>query len=921
MARPPALSTALLLMAFCAVVLILLFSSPQAEGETYTEVELYLSGQVASDQDGDLEIQKPGGTSFTSAAMDTNSSGPNQFTELGTWLYPRDLTKVTNLSGSWSMTAWVFTDQDIALDLRVTLRKSGGDITTLLAEKEIAGGSDTEVTVSGNMDTEEWDINPIEIYLESRWDPPQNPPIGWQAPSELELRYDAASYRSRVSVTLDLVDLSLADNGVNHIDEDTEVKITVMVESPFGQEPLSDDPRDYEMTINWEDEEAYPMPASTQAYQDGRKVNFEWDYGGRSLPPGTHSYSVSVLASDALTSQQWETSFTISLYIQEVPGLEVDPGNTVERNVNPGKFARYSFSVANPGTAEAEINLSLSSPDIPGWSLTLSKYDFTLAAGDDLGVTLTVTAPQDAQEDEQEMTMVTASTLGDEELEETMEFTTTVIIPPASYGMGLKLDNDYLQTSWDMEPVEFQLTITNQGNRRDTFYLTIFEKHEGLSYSFSPPTATDLDPEQQLNVILTATPKPDLAEFVSKWPAEIDILAIATSKADDSRSKDISMLFEGRFSGNILLDETEGERSIRQDSSGSGEFTIQNLKEDTLNLYFQVTESGESLADSSRTLSKIKFYFYDEDGDEIDDRDPLVLSSMESADVTYRVVVTSSAKLGDYSFDIQALDDDDDAVSSISQLSVSALEAEKDDEFPVVLIGGVALAVVAILGALMYFKPWSRFDDDEDDLVPVTMEASVGIIPETLPEAASLPAELPSTLGADDSTWAKPTEPRTEPTMAPVSVDETSQPIMMAPATPENMAQPVPTTVPAMAQPVPAAPEPVMPQAALPSTLPPPVVAAPLAAPAPVAQAMPAEVPASVAAVPAQAAVVSAQPVAVAATPVAAQPVAVAPQPAVVAAAPVAVTAQPVAVAAQPVAVEAQPAVVAAQPVVVVQEQ
>jgi len=905
-----------------------------AEGETYAEIELYLSGQVASDQEGDLEIEKPGGTSFTIAEMETNASGPGQFSEVGTWRNPADLTKVTNLSGAWSFSGWVYCDQDIQLDLRITLRKAGGDIDTILAEQEITGGSDSEVTVTGNIDTEEWDVNPIEIYVESRWDPPQGPP--GQAPSQLELRYDAASYRSKVSVSLDLVDLSLADNGVNHNDEDTEVKITIFAESPFGQTPISDDPQDYEMGIFWEDEDAYPMPASTLAFQDGRKVVFEWDYGGLSLPPGTNPYTVNVQASDALTTAQWEISFTISLTIKEVPGLELDPGNTLERNVNPGKFVRYSFTVANPGTGEAEINLSLSSPDIPGWSLSLSKYDFTLAPGDDLGVTLTVTAPQDAREEDQEMTMVTAETTGDEELEESVEFTTTVVVPPASYGLSIKLDNDYQQTSWDLDPVEFRLTVTNLGNREDTFYLTISEKHDGLSYSFSPPTASDLEPDEQMEVILTVTPKDDFSEHVTKWPADIDIVAVATSRADDSRSKDEAMNLIGRFSGEIMVDDSEAEQTIRQDESRSGEFTIQNRQDDVLSLYFQVTETGESLADSSQTLAKIKFYFYNDDGDEIDDKNPLVLNSLDTADVTYRVVVTSKAKTGDYSFDIQALTDDDDVpVSSVSQISVSALESEEDDEFPVALVGGVAVAVVAIVGALVYFKPWSRFDDDEDDLVPATVEAAVGTIPETLPEAASMPADLPSTLEADDSAWAKPEAVEPEPVETPAAVEAVPEPVapepvaqpmppaapMPAPVpmTPEAMTPPMGMPTPEVTQPMPAMPEPVMPQGALPSTLPstlpPPVAAAP-AVPEPVAAPMPVAPAAPVAAVPAQPAVVAAEPVAVAPQPavVAAQPVVATPEP-------VAVAAQPVAVEATPVAVEAQPAVVAAQPVVVVQEE
>ena len=913
-------------MAFCVVALTLLLSSPGAVGETYAEVDLYLSGQVASDQEGDLEITKPGGTSFTSADMETNASGPGQFSEIGTWRNPQDLTKVTNLSGTWSLTAWVFSDADINLDLRVTLRKAGGDIDTLLAEQALSGGSDSEVSISGSIDTEEWDTNPIEIFVESRWDPPQSPPPGWQGPTQLELRYDASSYHSRVSVSLDLVDLSLADKGVTHNDEDTEVKVVVLAESPFGQVPLSDDIRDYTMTIAWEGDEAYPMAASAPGFQDGRKINFEWDYGGLTLPAGTNPYSVSMEANDALTSEQWEVSFTISLYIKEVPGLELDPGSTEARNVNPGKFARYTFTVANPGTAEAEIELSLSSPDLQGWDLALSKYEFTLDPGEDMSITLTVTAPQDALGDEQEITEVTAMTLGDEELEETVEYTTTVVIPPASYGLSLKQENDYLQTSWDLEPVVYELVVTNQGNRPDTFYLTIFEKHDGLSYVYDPYTASDLDPAQQMPVTLTVTPKDDFMEHVDRWPAEIDILAVATSKADPSRSKDVSMLFESRFSGEILLDEDEEEHRIRQDKSARGVFNIQNRQEEVLSLYFQVTETGESLADSSKTLSKIKFYFYDEEDNEIDDREPLVLQSLESADITFRVVVTSGARVGDYEFDIMALDaDDDTAVSSVSMITVKALEAEEDDELPVMLVGGVTVAVVGILGALIYFKPWSRFDADEEDLVPATMEASVGIIPETLPETASLPAELPSTLGADDSTWAKPAKmepeikPEPEPVAPPSPVEAmpepAAQPAVAGPMA-GPMAQPVAPTVPGAVGP------PTQPFG-LPSTLPAPVTAAPMAVPEPAAMPMPAAPPAPVAPVPAQLAVVAAQPMAVSPQPVAVAPQAVSAQPVAVAAQPVAaqpVSVQAVAVEATPVAVQAQPAVVTAQPVTVVEQ-
>ena len=96
----------------------------------------------------------------------------------------------------------------------------------------------------------------------------------------------------------------------------------------------------------------------------------------------------------------------------------------MEAHAHSGDMVEYTFFITNTGTLTDYYNLNLSST----WEAELSvESPVQINPGESIEVTVSVTIPIDAHSGDQDTAVITASSLRDEAITDTITFTTSVL--------------------------------------------------------------------------------------------------------------------------------------------------------------------------------------------------------------------------------------------------------------------------------------------------------------------------------------------------------------------------------------------------------------------------------------------------------------------------------------------------------------
>ena len=116
----------------------LLFLASGSEGETFSSVPLYISGEP----EGTLSIDEPSGSNVESVTIASNEQDQQGvFREIGRWS-TGSLDISSNLSGDWSGNAWVSSNRDATVNLRYTILQDSNNLGAFEFSEVIAASLD-----------------------------------------------------------------------------------------------------------------------------------------------------------------------------------------------------------------------------------------------------------------------------------------------------------------------------------------------------------------------------------------------------------------------------------------------------------------------------------------------------------------------------------------------------------------------------------------------------------------------------------------------------------------------------------------------------------------------------------------------------------------------------------------------------------
>nr|MDO8082658.1 C39 family peptidase [Candidatus Freyarchaeota archaeon] len=161
----------------------------------------------------------------------------------------------------------------------------------------------------------------------------------------------------------------------------------------------------------------------TSGSSTGEHDTITVDIDTTGLSEGSHSCDISI------SSNGGSGTFTVTVNVVPRPAYGVDLScSDLDRNIAPGENATYTITVKNIGSNRDTINLVCSSSP---WTVSLDKTSVTLDPGSSTIVTLTITAPSDAQDGDLTAITVTGTSQGDTGKSDSVTATTTVSKPSA----------------------------------------------------------------------------------------------------------------------------------------------------------------------------------------------------------------------------------------------------------------------------------------------------------------------------------------------------------------------------------------------------------------------------------------------------------------------------------------------------------
>jgi len=854
---------------FLFIGLFVLFQAGHASGDDFESVDLYISGA----SEGQLGIAEPSGSNAEIAVIANNetSKGPS-FQEVGRWS-TNDLFIQSNISGSWSGHAWVYSSKAVTVTLRYSLIQNEETLDSF----EFDGLVNADETVELVSDEEDFSLTPIDtspltLLIESSWNDQPGPPSSTNITINLE--YASSLRDTHVQVSISHVQIKEGQEPyVNEVSK--EVTLNFHVFDIFGVDDiLSLSKNDYSMQMSPDSgvEAGSFWNANVTKVTDKNdylEVRLVWFYGGHSLPAELSSYSIEFIAEDLLSSSSWTRSFTAELYITPEPDIEIDISST-KKTVDFGKVANYQLSLTNTGSGGDKFFVTADNGD--NWQVNISDNEFTLEAGASKNIVVSVTVPSSTTDGQPSDTIVTVKADSDSDIRDSVTLQTTAREPAPKWDFTFVVDySDNENTEYfiikDRKPIEVILILTNEGNEDNNYNFEAASQDSAFAFTFSP-SFISLSPTKSTEITLSISPADDY--FGTSTYIEV----IAKSAGGDNEEELETISIELQQSGSIDLRDSNLQIKASQGSSNSHAFQISNSDlVDGKRVYLYV--SG---VDASDKLVEDWISFTDKDGRQISDISFLTLSPTQTVEITLNVNIPSDADIGSYNFEISIYNNEKLRISDTYQFKVVSLETSASNESNLMIYIGL-FSVLGVVGFGIYrnysYDNYNDFDeyDDFDDLeeFPEIMDPSTSIVEVDSPIPSELPPMEPQPQ-AQPQPAIVPPQSQALSEVAPKSGKKwfglfggsksESEPVVSQPVTAEPVvSQPV-TAEPVVAQPVTA--EPVVAQAVTAE----PVVAQAVTAEPVVAQAVTAE--------PVVAQAVTAEPVvaqAVTAEPVVAQPV------------------------------------------------
>jgi hypothetical protein len=893
---------------------MLLLLYPQggtASGETFAQVELYISGDVDPEDDieGELKVDEPSTSSSKSVVIGDGEQSAGNIQEVGRWT-TSSLYASANISGDWSGKAWISTNRDATVTLTYTLIQNDENLDSFQFEGEVGSGETVAIGGESDFSLTGIDDSPLTLLIESTWtaQPGSTPP----PPPEnttIILEYGANSRDTYVKIPISHVQIS-EGNLPNPNEGQSQIMIYLHVFDVFGvDEILSMVKDDYNMRMGPVGGES-PWSSSVDKVTDRGdyvEVQFLWSYEGHTLPAGENEYTIEAGVTDYLSDIEWSENLRTIIFIEPRPDVEIDIVSSASKTAEFGKSAIYTLSIQNTGSGDDEFIVTYDNNDeAQGWTIELDLYEFELVAGDSENVKVTVTPPNTASDGQESPTQITVTAASDSDIHDSVTLLTISKEPEPDWDFSIGVSKDGNENYDfacgcfvinDRAEIEITIILTNEGNQQNNYNIKAIsdESPDAFSLEFNPSFISSLPPGQSINLILTLKPRDDYSGQSTYVVVE------ATSSGDGRKeeSEPLSIILEQ--SGNVFIS-ISSPLKAPQGGTISHSFQISNTNmEEAKRIYFVV--SGITNNDK---LAEGWINFEDKDSKQITYGSFLTLLPSQSVEMTLRISIPPDADIGSYNLKIWMANDQNLRISDQSDLGFVATQATVTEESDFPLYG---VLILILGGVLVYgyrnFSSDDGFEDEYDDDFPDELEdipelIQTPSIPEVKPVKAPLPAaaEIPSPSVAAVVSQPEVAVPVSKPRKKWFGLFSRSEPEVSVPLPELHNEIPVAVAQPIVAEPMVAQPivaEPMMAQ---------PIVAEPMVAQPIVAEPMVAQ--------PIVAEPVVAQPIV--AEPVVAQPIVAEP-----------VVAQPIMaepVVAQPIMAEpvvAQPIVaepVVAQPIV-----
>ena len=243
-----------------------------------------------------------------------------------------------------------------------------------------------------------------------------------------------------------------------------------------------------------------------------------------SIPPGAadqDSDMVTITATSQGDSSKTDSaSLTTTSVAAPIYGVALSADDSLSGPIGGQVF--YTLTVTNTGTVADSFDLAASGQ---AWTTNLSTSQVNLAPAASSDITVTVSIPPGATDQESDMVTITATSQGDSSKTASASLTTTSVAAP-NYGVALSADDSLSAAAGGQ--VFYTLTVTNTGNVTDSFDLAASGQTWTTTLSSS---LINLGPSASVDVTVTVDIPPGTADQDS------DMVTItATSQGDNSKT-------------------------------------------------------------------------------------------------------------------------------------------------------------------------------------------------------------------------------------------------------------------------------------------------------------------------------------------------------------------------------------------------
>ena len=684
----------------------LLFLASGSEGETFSPVPLYISGEP----EGTLSIDEPSGSNVESVTIASNEQDQQGvFREIGRWS-TGSLDISSNLSGDWSGNAWVSSNRDATVNLRYTILQDSNNLGAFEFSEVIAAGDTIEITGSSNFEFTSLDTSPVTLLVEASWTaqagtPPPTPP----ANTTILMEYGSSSRDTGVELSISYV--QIRNGGAPFVNEgQSEVTVYIKVYSAFGIDDILSSSKDrYEMSMGPKDESLWASSVDSVSEKSNyMEVQFLWSYEGNSLPSGDNDYDVNVKVTDSLNGDEWVKSSLLRIYITPKPDVEMDSVSSISKKVVLGNSAVYTLSVRNTGSGEDDFIVTTEYDN--DWDITIDFTDFKLDAGESKTIKVTI-SPQDSVSDGQELsTTVTVTAASDSSVKDSKTLTTTAEEAEPDWDFTIEAiedENDNFDGDSfiikDRAPLELKVLITNRGNTENNYNIAGSSQDDAFVYSFNPSFVSSLDSGQEAEIVVQLTPRDD-------YFGTSTLVQIEATSAGNGNKESTTISIEFSQSGLINLRDSNLQLSTPMGSSSSHTFDITNLDiNEAKRVYFEV--SGLTVNDQ---LAKDWVTFFDKDGKQITYGSFLtLLPSQQSVEITMRTTIPASSGIEIYNLQVWMVNENSLRISESYSFKVKSLEAAEEESSNTLVFAGVL--IFGLLSAAYIYRNYSNYEDYDEE--------------------------------------------------------------------------------------------------------------------------------------------------------------------------------------------------------------